>query len=76
MTLSADDASITLLKAQNRAIDERLYQQWVVYSQLEQSFNDFKESCKSKAPRSSKSIMKDVYGYIELFNQGMTKVET
>lgn len=52
-----------------------LYQQWCVYAQLDCSFDAFKAQCIKPKYRSAKSILKEVDGYINLFNQGYKKVE-
>lgn len=63
---------LTLVNAKKKAIDDRLYQQWCSYAQLDVSFDEFKNKGKHK---SAETILKDVNSYIEMFNQGYTKVE-
>jgi len=65
---------LTLYKAHLEAMDEKLFNQWLVYGQLEYSFDEFKQIMRPKH-RTSKEIMKDVYGYIEEFNRGMTQIQ-
>ena len=71
-----EDACLTLLEAKKKETEDLLFERWVIgHYDYEQSFEEFKKQFEIKRKRSTKSIMKEVNGYIEQFNQGFKKVD-
>ena len=71
-----EDACLTLLEAKKKETEDLLFRRWITgHYDYEQSFEGFKKQFEIKRKRSTKSIMKEVNGYIEQFNQGFRKVD-
>ena len=57
-----------LLAARNRETENKLFLRWAVGYQSEMSFSEFKERVSPVVIKSTKMILKDVYGIIGVFN--------
>lgn len=57
-----------LLAARNKETDNKLYLRWAIGYQSEMSFSEFKERISPAVIKSTKTILKDVYGIIGVFN--------
>ena len=62
-----------LLKARERAFDDRLFLRWAIGYQFEISFDQFKKNLFSRE-KPVEEVLEDVNGIIELFNGSGLKV--
>lgn len=53
--------------AQNN--EDKLFQRWIVQSQFEMSFDEFKQAVMPAVNKSDEEVLKDVFSIIEMMNK-------
>lgn len=63
-----------LVDARKKDLDDKLFIRWIPYQEAI-SFDDFKRDLMPGPQKPTEEILKDVEGYIDIFNNGLNKVD-